>query len=398
MGEIFANPLTELAEYVDMKRDMDLGMGPVQVCGVTDSQKVHVMHELSSGAGWKLIITHDDTKAREIYEDFCYFEKQVWLYPARDLLFYSSDIHGNLLTRQRMQVFKHLLEDAGGVVVTTADGLMDHLLPLAMLKERCLLIEDGETLDVAKIRQTLAALGYEAMGQVDGMGQFSVRGGIIDIFPLTEETPVRIELWDDEVDSIRTFDPESQRSIAQLDKIVIYPATELTLSQEQIADGLVLIEKDAKKQEMAFRSQGMAEEAHRIRTITGELCEVLREGLNTRTPDGYIRYFCRDTVSFFRYLKDAGERSGQGLYVFLDEPQRLKEKAETVEAEFRESMTHRLEKGYLLPEQAELLFSAKSVLAAEQTERTAFMTGLDQRLAGLTIKRKYSLTGKNVNS
>ena len=183
MGEIFANPLTELAEYVDMKRDMDLGMGPVQVCGVTDSQKVHVMHELSSGAGWKLIITHDDTKAREIYEDFCYFEKQVWLYPARDLLFYSSDIHGNLLTRQRMQVFKHLLEDAGGVVVTTADGLMDHLLPLAMLKERCLLIEAGETLDVAKIRQTLAALGYEAMGQVDGMGQFSVRGGIIDIFP-----------------------------------------------------------------------------------------------------------------------------------------------------------------------------------------------------------------------
>ncbi len=398
MGEIFANPLTELAEYVDMKRDMDLGMGPVQVCGVTDSQKVHVMHELSSGAGWKLIITHDDTRAREIYEDFCYFEKQVWLYPARDLLFYSSDIHGNLLTRQRMQVFKHLLEDAGGVVVTTADGLMDHLLPLAMLKERCLLIEDGETLDVAKIRQTLAALGYEAMGQVDGMGQFSVRGGIIDIFPLTEETPVRIELWDDEVDSIRTFDPESQRSIAQLDKIVIYPATELTLSQEQIADGLVLIEKDAKKQEMAFRSQGMAEEAHRIRTITGELCEVLREGLNTRTPDGYIRYFCRDTVSFFRYLKDAGERSGQGLYVFLDEPQRLKEKAETVEAEFRESMTHRLEKGYLLPEQAELLFSAKSVLAAVQTERTAFMTGLDQRLPGLTIKRKYSLTGKNVNS
>lgn len=297
-----------------------------------------------------------------------------------------------------MQVFKHLLEDAGGVVVTTADGLMDHLLPLAMLKERCLLIEAGETLDVAKIRQTLAALGYEAMGQVDGMGQFSVRGGIIDIFPLTEETPVRIELWDDEVDSIRTFDPESQRSIAQLDKIVIYPATELTLSQEQITDGLVLIEKDAQKQEMAFRSQGMAEEAHRIRTITGELCEVLREGLNTRTPDGYIRYFCRDTVSFFRYLKDAGERSGQGLYVFLDEPQRLKEKAETVEAEFRESMTHRLEKGYLLPEQAELLFSAKSVLAAVQTERTAFMTGLDQRLPGLTIKRKYSLTGKNVNS
>ena len=73
------------------------------------------------------------------------------LYPARDLLFYSSDIHGNLLTRQRMQVFKHLMEDVGGTVVTTVDGLMDHLLPLSMMKERRILVESGEVLDLSLI-------------------------------------------------------------------------------------------------------------------------------------------------------------------------------------------------------------------------------------------------------
>lgn len=396
MGEIFANPLTELAEYTDMKRDLETGKGPVQICGITDSQKVHLMHELSGGKSWKLVVTYDDTRAREIYEDFSYFDKNTWLYPARDLLFYSSDIHGNLLTRQRMQVFKHLIEDQGGVVVTTVDGLMDHLLPLAMIESSCLSVEAGETLDIEKMKDRLAAMGYERMAQVDGMGQFSVRGGIIDIFPLTEEQPVRIELWDDEVDSIRSFDPESQRSIVQLEKVVIYPAAELVLTAAQIGDGILLLEKEGKKQEKVFRDQMKNEEAHRIITIVREICEELREGLEVPNLDRYIRYFVKNTASFLDYMKDAGKKGG--LAVFLDEPQRLQEKGDTVETEFRESMTNRLEKGYLIPGQTDLLFSSKATLAAAQTGESVCLTGLDQKLPGISVRKKYSLTGKNVNS
>ena len=249
MAEVFANPLVDLAEYTDMKQDLDQGKGPVQISGVTDSQKVHVMHELSKDNPWRLVVTYDDTRAKEIFDDFSYFEPNTWLYPARDLLFYSSDIHGNLLTRQRMQVFKHLLEDEGGVVVTTVDGLMDHLLPLSMIKESCLNIMVGQTLDMEEIKHLLTGMGYERMGQVDGMGQFSVRGGILDVFPLTEEVPVRIELWGDEVDSIRSFDAESQRSIQQMDEVTIYPAAELTLTKEQMENGTDRIEKEGKKQE-----------------------------------------------------------------------------------------------------------------------------------------------------
>ena len=392
MGEVFANPLVELAEFSDMKRALDQGKGPVQICGVTDSQKVHTAYELSRDKAWRLVVTYDDTRAREIYDDLCYFEKNTWLYPARDLLFYNSDIHGNLLTRQRMQVFRHLLEDEGGVVVTTVDGLMDHLLPLDELKSRCLFIEAGNTLDMDRIKEELRDMGYERTGQVDGMGQFSVRGGILDVFPLTEELPVRIELWGDEVDSIRSFDPESQRSVAQMEAVLLYPAAELAVSKERITDGIVKIEKDAKKQEKLFREQQKAEEAHRIHQIVKELCEGLQEGVEVSGLDGYIRYFCDKTVSFLDYMKE------KGAAVILDEPQRLKEKSETVEAEFRESMEHRLEKGYLLPGQADLLFSARAVLAAVQLPEAVFMTGLDQRLPGMMVKNKYSITGKNVNS
>lgn len=396
MGEIFANPLTELAEYTDMKRDLETGKGPVQICGITDSQKVHLMHELSGGKAWKLVVTYDDTRAREIYEDFSYFDKNTWLYPARDLLFYSSDIHGNLLTRQRMQVFRHLIEDGDGVIVTTVDGLMDHLLPLSMLESSCLSIASEEIIDIEKLKEQLTSMGYERMAQVDGMGQFSIRGGIIDIFPLTEEQPVRIELWDDEVDSIRSFDPESQRSVMQLDQVVIYPAAELVLDRARIEAGIQLLEKEGKKQEKAFRDQMRNEEAHRIKTIINELCEELREGFEVSNLDGYIRYFCKDTASFLDYVKDAGKNGG--LAVFLDEPQRLQEKGDTVETEFRESMTNRLEKGYLLPGQTDLLFSSKATLAAAQIKESVCLTGLDQKLPGMTVKKKYSLTGKNVSS
>lgn len=414
MAEVFANPLVDLAEYTDMKQDLDQGKGPVQVSGVTDSQKVHVMHELSKDNPWRLVVTYDDTRAKEIFDDFSYFEPNTWLYPARDLLFYSSDIHGNLLTRQRMQVFKHLLEDEGGVVVTTVDGLMDHLLPLSRIKESCLNIMVGQTLDMEEIKHLLTGMGYERMGQVDGMGQFSVRGGILDVFPLTEEVPVRIELWGDEVDSIRSFDAESQRSIQQMDEVTIYPAAELILTKEHIEEGILRLEADEKKQEKAFRDQKKPEEAQRIRRAVGELVESLKEGFDVQTLDAYIRYFCQDTVSFLDYMKEVGakvtlvssgaagktaeKKPASGLALILDEPQRMKEKAETVETEFRESMSHRLEQGYILPGQADLLFASKTVLAECHTPHSIFMTGLDQRLPGMTVKAKYSLTGKNLNS
>lgn len=414
MAEVFANPLVDLAEYTDMKQDMDKGKGPVQVSGVTDSQKIHVMHELSKDHPWRLVVTYDDTRAKEIFDDYSYFEPNTWLYPARDLLFYSSDIHGNLLTRQRMQVFKHLLEDEGGVVVTTVDGLMDHLLPLSMIKESCLNIMVGQTLDMEEIKHLLTGMGYERMGQVDGMGQFSVRGGILDVFPLTEEVPVRIELWGDEVDSIRSFDAESQRSIQQMDEVTIYPAAELILTKKDIEEGILRLEADEKKQEKAFRDQKKPEEAQRIRRAVGELVESLKEGFDVQTLDAYIRYFCKDTVSFLDYMKEVGakvtlvssgaagktaeKKQAAGLTLILDEPQRMKEKAETVETEFRESMSHRLEQGYILPGQADLLFASKTVLADCHTPHSIFMTGLDQRLPGMTPKAKYSLTGKNLNS
>ena len=388
------NPLLELQEYDNLVQALKSGKGPLQVTGTLDSQKVHLMYELgeASAFAWKLVVTYDDTRAKEIYDDLRSFTSRVWLYPAKDLLFYSADIHGNLMARQRIAVLRRLMEDREGVVVTTMDGLMDHLLPLKYLREQSITVESGQVIDLDSWKERLVAMGYERMAQVDGMGQFSIRGGIVDIFPLTEEVPVRIELWDDEVDSIRTFDLESQRSVEQLESITIYPAAEVVLSGDQLAAGIRRLEKEEKTYEKALREQHKPEEAHRIHTIIEELRNGLDEGWRIGGLDAYIRYFCPDTVSFLEYFPQ-----GESV-IYLDEPARLKEKGETVELEFRESMVHRLEKGYLLPGQTGLLHPAAEVLARMQKPFAVMLTGLDQKLPGMKVNQKFSIDVKNVNS
>ena len=388
------NPLLELQEYDNLVQALKSGKGPLQVTGTLDSQKVHLMYELgeASAFAWKLVVTYDDTRAKEIYDDLRSFTSRVWLYPAKDLLFYSADIHGNLMARQRIAVLRRLMEDREGVVVTTMDGLMDHLLPLKYLREQSITVESGQVIDLDAWKERLIAMGYERVTQVDDMGQFSIRGGIVDIFPLTEEVPVRIELWDDEVDSIRTFDLESQRSVEQLENITIYPAAEVVLSGDQLAAGIRRLEKEEKTYEKALREQHKPEEAHRIHTIIGELRSGLDEGWRIGGLDAYIRYFCPDTVSFLEYFPQ-----GESV-IYLDEPARLKEKGETVELEFRESMVHRLEKGYLLPGQTELLYPAAEILARMQKPYAVMLTGLDQKLPGMKVNQKFSIDVKNVNS
>ena len=394
------NPLLELQEYENLREAVRKGQGPVQVTGTLDSQKVHLMHELGMDVGkerggalcWRLVVTYDDSRAKEIYEDFRNFTDKVWLYPARDLLFFSADIHGNLLTRQRIEVLKRLITEPGGVIVTTVDGLMDHLLPLEELKGQTIVIRGGQTLDLEKLKNQLAAMGYERMAQVDGRGQFSIRGGIVDIFPLTEETPVRIELWDDEVDSIRSFDVESQRSVEELTEVTLYPAAEVVLERERLEEGLRAIEEEEKTYEKALRDQHKSEAAHRICETVKEFVEGVREGWRLGGLDGYVRYFCRETVSFLDYFPE------EASLIYLDEPLRLKEKSETVELEFRESMSHRLENGYILPGQTELLYPAAQVMAGIQRSTAVMLTGLDQKLPGMKVSHKFGFTVKNVSS
>ncbi len=222
----FLEPLKNLSAYEEIQGKLRKNRGVLQLSGCVDSQKVHIACALGADFPFRVILTYSEQRAKEIYEDCRYFDREAVLYQAKDFLFFHADIQGNLLVQQRIRALKALLNRKEITVITTFDGCMDRLKPLEQVQEELVCIGAESLVEIKALSKRLVSLGYERTGQVDAPGQFAVRGGIVDIYGLTEENPWRIELWDEEVDSIRSFDVENQRSIENLDEIVIYPAAD----------------------------------------------------------------------------------------------------------------------------------------------------------------------------
>lgn len=127
---------------------------------------------------------------------------------------------------------------------------------LEVLKKYVMTIGVGSVLETEAMKLRLVQMGYERVGQVEMPGQFAIRGGIIDIYPLTEEYPVRVELWDDEVDSIRSFDAESQRSLENMDELTLYPAAELN-PEEHHCEGVSLLDYMKQFRSLVFLDEGV---------------------------------------------------------------------------------------------------------------------------------------------
>ncbi|MDO4311480.1 MAG: transcription-repair coupling factor [Eubacteriales bacterium] len=220
-------PLRELAEFGEIEKNRRKSAGMLQISGCVNSQKSHMMYALSDGCKYKVIACSSESKARQIYEEYRFLDGETYLYPAKDFLFYQADIRSKELLKQRMDVVQAILSGREVTVAASFDAFMDALPSKQAMEAAVVHIRNGQMLDFSDIQRQLTEIGYEREVQVEGAGQFAVRGGILDIYPLTEEMPVRIELWGDEVDSIRTFDAESQRSVQNLEEIFIYPADEL---------------------------------------------------------------------------------------------------------------------------------------------------------------------------
>ena len=224
------SPLKELADYEEIIKNRNKESGTIQITGCVNSQKTHLMYALSKGVKYNLVVFSNDEKAKQAYEEYKFLDENTYYYPARDLLFYHADIKGKYLQSQRMEVIRAILEcdkSASITVITTMDAFLDGVIGPKEIETQKLTLSSGDVLEFGKVQEQLVKMGYERETQIESQGQFAVRGGILDVFPLTDELPVRIELWGDEIDSIRTFDVESQRSIENLEKVTIYPTGEL---------------------------------------------------------------------------------------------------------------------------------------------------------------------------
>ena len=280
--DTFYEPLRELQAFEEAEDQLGKKRGILLFTGCVESQKTHLMYSLGRGWQVKLILTYNERKAKEIHEEYQALGEEVFYYPAKDFLFFHADIQGKELLRQRMRAVNRLLSGQEAVIVTTLDGCMDPLLPPEKLRDLMFTVGTDSVVEMDAMKLRLVRMGYERVGQVDMPGQFAIRGGILDIYPLTEEYPVRIELWDDEVDSIRSFDPESQRSMENLEELTLYPAAELS-PKEHRCEGVSLLSYIQE-----FRSLVFLDEVNRLFEQGETVEKEYRQNYENRMDKGQI--------------------------------------------------------------------------------------------------------------
>lgn len=388
----FTSPLYELHEFNEILDNLKQKNTPIKITGCIDSQKSHLMNGLSEGYRWKLIITHDELKAKEIYEDYQLFDKNVYLYPAKDIIFYSADIHGNAIINERLKILRRLIEKKPTTIITTIDSGMDKILPIEILEESVIKINEMSNVNLEELARQLVKMGYERLGQVERPGEFAIRGGILDVYSSTEDNPVRIELWGDEIDSIRYFDINSQRSIEKTEEINIFPASEYLLDTDTIKKGLSKIEKEKNRQVKILRDEMKTEEAYRLKSTIEEFASNLETYTGLVGINSYIDYFYNETVSLFEYFKN------DDSIVFIDELARVIEKGEAVTTEFRESMINRLKKGYILPGQINGIYSYKELLAMLKQTNLLLISTMKIKQETFNVKVKNDFTVRSINS
>lgn len=391
MLKALAKPMEELRDYELAVDKLYKKNKPIHVTGALDSGLVHMVESLGEKAKYKMIITFSEQKAKDMYEDLKFFSENVYYYPAKDFIFFNADIHGNHTLDQRLEAIEGIINEKELVVITTIDGLMDRLVPLDVIKNNILRIDYDTEIRLEVLEKKLVNMGYEKCELVQSHGQFSVRGGIVDIFPLGETDPFRIDFWDETVDSIKVFDVLSQRTIDNIEEILIYPATEYVLTDEQIEQGIEKINKSFETVYENLRKTMKTEEAHRIKSIISQFSEQINIMRNSVSVDSFMEFFYKKTVSLIEYFPE------EETVFFIDEPSRVEEKAVTVGMEYKESMISRLEKGYILPEQANVFMSGESILGMLNVKRTVYMTALDQKIKCGEVKDKYSISMRNVN-
>lgn len=387
----FTEPLMGLKEFEDLEAALPKLKGAIQISGCIDAAKPHIIYGVRNGSGNRIIVTFQEQKARELCEEYRFFDSKAAYYPAKDILFYQSDIRGNVLTAERINALKLMAEEKNCTIITTFDGLMNPMPSPEKFIQAVKRIAVGDSVDMEKLLRHLVELGYEKNYQAQTRGEFSVRGGIIDIFPLTEENPFRIELWGDEVDSIRSFDPESQRSIENMEEIHIYPACELVLTEEERKAGIERILKEAEKVSAKLRKEMRTEEAYRIKSAAEQIAEEAGELCMSAGLDAYLSYFCEERVSLLDYfdVKDT--------VIFLDEAIRTVERGIATETEFSESMKQRLEKGYILPGQMRELFGYKEILAKISGRKCVSLVALEMKNPHLDFNDRMNIQSKTVN-
>lgn len=347
-------PLIKSDEFISIAENINKNKFPIGVFGLSESAKSYFIYSIYEECSNEiLVVTDNDVEAKKIYEDLSLYIPNVYYFPTREVVFYNVDAVSGDLRWERIKVIKEMLQKGRKIVVTSIEAFAASYAPADLYKKYTFTLKLGDILDLTELGRKMVLSGYERVEIVDGKGQFSIRGGIFDIFPPTSRMPFRIELFGDEVDSIRTFNTESQRSIEKTDKVEIFPAKEIILEEDNIENGIKKMSSELSSIVKNTHNKDNTEQVEKIRKVIDGNLETLRETSTFETIDSFLPFFYDKPSAFFDFIKNA--------LIVVDDSARCKGKLDSVYFEFEENYKTFLQRGDILPGQSRLLIEKERI-------------------------------------
>ena len=343
-------PLKDNMKFKSITEKISEKTFPINIYGISESGKSYIINGIfEENDNSMVVVTHSDVDAKNLYEDLSFYTTDVFYFPVREVVFYNVDAISGDLRWARLKVIKEILQnERKKIIVTSIDALTSLYTPKEYYLRYSMIIKTGDDIDLKEISKSLLQCGYERVEVVEGKGEFSFRGGILDVFPPTSAYPYRVELFGDEVDSIRTFNTESQRSIEKVEEFSIFPSKEVIVDDECRSRAVQNINEELKKV-ITNVSKENKESVEKIKGIVGKNIELLNNTYYFETIDSYLPFFYEKLDSFFDYL--------QGYTFVVDDFKRSSGKMESIYYEFNENYMSFLQRGDILPSQNSLLLN-----------------------------------------
>ena len=290
--------------------------GLFNISGISEGRAMPVASLIIRERGGQcLIITSSHAKAKRLAEDLSFFvDQKIFVIPDEEQLFikYEAKSHGSL--EERLTALKALLTGESCVVIAPILGAVKKLAPHRIFEENMVRFALGDEADLDHIKKNLTFMGYERAAYIESKGQYSIRGGIVDVFPADTEYPYRIEFFDTEVDSIRSFDPLTQRSVENLKYVEIYPAEQMVQEENLFRHAAERLGKAYD----AFAKKLADPQREHLLQRKNQLLEFIENTANVQLLENYIHYFYDDTEYLWDYMKPGG-------VIMLEDPDRVRE-------------------------------------------------------------------------
>lgn len=332
MNPLIAN-LKNSTDYLRVIDDIKKSSGNVSIIGLSDSQKAHMICSIYNDTKKPVVIVCNNIlQARKFIQDLQFFtQDQIIYFPARNIVYYDIQAQSRDIQNQRLFAIDNIMKGQAKIIVTTIDALTQKMMPINSYDNLGVHIDLNSKIDLEMLVQKLSKLGYQRSNIVDGKGQYTSRGGIVDIFPISSENPVRIEFFGDQIDSIRIFDLKSQRSIENIQNLDISYASEFLISKDDVKytiDTLKnLIQTDINED---LKAQ-----------VEDDIVRLENDDIEESLIDKYFSLLVKSDSTLFDFL------SSNNFNIFVDEPTRCSEKCKNIIYEANETLKMLADKNYL---------------------------------------------------